>query len=273
MSTSVALEPCHDRGRQRTRTVLLAEIRRSLRQGGLRAGLLVAAIAGLSLGALSILLIEYLAEGQPIAQINVTVPVEASTSAAAVFLSIAVVVHAGRNMQNGAVQTSLALVPYRPRLLAAQFLATAILGLAVTAASSTLVALAALAASRSTAGLTPAVIGVISGSLATALMALLALSVAMLVGRAISAVLLVVAWWILTPLALAAAGQMLPSPLGAVATKAADWTPIALQIRASTVSSLATLGPSSLLQGIAALLLLTTTLGTAAYVAVNRRDF
>ncbi|MGV1006766.1 MAG: hypothetical protein ACOYEV_18835 [Candidatus Nanopelagicales bacterium] len=66
------------RAPQRSATVLRAESRRSLRQGGLRVGLMVAALASITLGGLSILLIEYSSAGQPgeSAWLSVAIPVK-----------------------------------------------------------------------------------------------------------------------------------------------------------------------------------------------------
>ena len=256
---------------QGLKTVLRAELARDLRQGGLRVGVTVTSALGLIVGLSAIVVIAYLSQGTG-SLIDSTVPVEASSSTVAIVLSISVLLYYSRSAQNGATLTALMLVPVRLRLFLAQALATASLGLTIVLAVSTLVAGVALVVSSSESGLLPALTGVLSGCLAVALTALLAMFLAVLVGRPIPALFVYIAWWVVLPLALPAIILTTPSWLAAVLTPVVDWTPTVLLSDATTVSTLRTQGLAPLLRGLAGLGAWSAALGVMAFLTFRRRS-
>lgn len=260
---------------QRLGGVFRAELRSAMRQGGLRVGFAVAFMAGLALGVPVMLFIRYLTFGQidETPWVPVTIPVEATASCAGVIIAIGVVLHVGRNMQNGSIQTALTCVPRRTRLLMAQYAATALGAALVTAAAATVIAIAALIRTPSALGLGTSAVGIISGALAAALTATLAQSIALLLGRGMAAVMVLMTWWIVAPLLLSLAGTLLPGPLASVFSTLAEWTPLAIQVKATTISTLPVNGYSSILQALAVLLALAAGMATFAHWRLSRRDF
>lgn len=270
-----SMMPDQDSGRvpQSLRTVTKAEFYRSVRRGGLRRGLAVTAVAGTLAGLLTLAISTYLTEGQVggASAITVTLPVEASTSTAAIAFSASAVIYFGRSVQNGTIPISLVLVPNRTRLLVALMVATATLGLATTLLVAIPIAISAVAFSSHTVELLPVVAGVLSGAIATALVALLALFIAILVRRAVSGILVYVGLWMVLPLLLTAVGPILPAWLNAVSTTLIQWTPTALLGQATTIP-LSNASSAGLLQGFVGLGLWSIVLGAAANAAFRRRS-
>lgn len=254
-------------------TVINAELYRSVRRGGLRLGLVVTAVAGILAGLLTLVITTHLTEGQVggASAITVTLPVEATTSTTAIAFSASAVIYFSRSMQNGTVPISLVLVPNRTRLLVALIVATATLGLATTLLVAIPIAISSVVFSSHTDELLPVVVGVLNGSIATALVALLALFIAIVVHRAVSGILVYVGLWMVLPLLLTAVGPILPPWLNAVSTTLIQWTPTALLGQATTIP-LSNASSAGVLQGFVGLGFWSIVLGVAANAAFRRRN-
>ena len=251
--------------------VFRAELRRLLRQGGLRRACLLALGLSVLLGVMTLLLIDQISGGQADDGTAVTVPVETTASMAGIILGIAVTLHYGRLIQDGGVGTALALVPRRARLFSAQFLATGVVAAATATLAGSVTTLVAVAATG-TNGLGAALMAVAAGGIACALLAATAQATAYLVGGPVPALLTLVGWWIALPLALAAGSQFVAAPASQALTTFADWTPISIQIRA-TNAGLQAGEVQDLLLNLGALFALAAALGWISVAALNRRDF
>lgn len=259
---------------QNLKIVLRAEFWRLLRPGGMRKGAVAAAAFGVAVGLLTTSIMAYVGRREPGTRsvVEVTLPVEATTSIMAVVLSGVVAVHYARNAQTGGILASLTLVPDRARLLLAQGLAVAGIALSLALAGSTLVALAAVSLSDSGVKVVPAVVGVLSGSVAAATAGVLAFLVATLAFSVVVAVLVFVGWWIVFPLAMALVSATLPAWIAPIASWAVASTPTALLAKATTVSTLPRRGPSNLLEGHLGLIVWVAVLGVIVHVSFERRS-
>lgn len=272
--TQLLVETVAARPRQDLRTVVRAEVFRLLRQGGLRRGLLVSALIGLGVGLAAVAAMTYLGRGQAdlTSSVPVTVPVEAAAATAAFFVSLSALLYHARTGQAG-VLASLVLVPNRTRLLAAQVASLAAVAMTTTLAVTTVVAVAALAMSDASAGGLPAAIGVLSGSIAAALLAVIALFLAILINSLVVAILAYTAWWIVLPLTLSISSAALPGWAAPLAAAAVQYTPTVLLNKATTVSTLTTQGYATVLDGHVGLVAWVVVLGVVAQLAFRRRSF
>lgn len=275
MNRNLVVEKTGERAPQRFQMIFAAELRRMARQGGLRRSLLGTGLFSLLIGLFALFGILYLSDGQrdPASTLPVTVPVEASTSLMALIFAICVVIHVGRAVQGGAILTTLAVVPNRRRCFLGHVAAVGASTFVVTFLVSATVALVATSATGFDVGVGVAALGVLAGSFAAALLAVLASSIAMLLRSAIAAVLVVVGWWVILPLIFSVAGASLPGWLAKVASVLADVTPTNLLVEATTVSTMDVNGVANLLGAVGGLALWAALVSLLSGLAFERRSY
>ena len=100
----------------------------------------------------------------------------------------------------------------------------------------------------------------------------MAVFIAILANRVVAAIMVYLIWWVILPLTLVAIQGMLPQWLATPISWANGLSPIVLMAQATSVFTLSTRGPVSLLEGIAGLGLWTMALGLLALFVFRRRS-
>ncbi len=262
---------------QSFRVVLMAELRRGLRAGGFRPGVLVSLCCSVVLGVGSGLLIRYLEAGatdgvSADSAFTVTLPVETAAGVTGILLAILVASYVARDAPSGLVSTSLALVPRRSRLLAARGAAVALIGVAAALVGTSLTAAAAIAGGQSTGAVPAAAAGVAAAALAVGLLTSISFFVATLANRPVPTLLIVVGLLVVAPLALSAVQLSLPPNVGQIVGTAVECSPAPLFFRAIGITATAQLGYQPLITAQLGLLAWAVVLGTLCLAVFRRRD-
>lgn len=255
---------------QSAAAVTRAEVKRMLRQGGLRRAAVVTVAISVIFGVGALLLLDQISGGQT--QGVSGIPVESTSSLAGILMGLSVALHYGRLAQDGGIASALPLVPDRKRLLLAQFLATACgaFSVALLAAGVT-----ALITGVVTQSLAPgaALAAIAAGGLAAALLALMAQATAYLAGGPVPALLIILGWWVFVPFMCAALSQMVAPSIARLLTLLGDWTPVSIQVRATSLGDLQASSVGPLVEDFGALALIAGILVWASIHVLSRRDF
>ncbi len=202
----------------------------------------------------------------------VTPPVEVAGFVAIALLSVSVVVHTGRSVQSGSVTGALLLQPARSTLLVARAAAvSSVVGVSVFVATTT-VALLALAFAGSTAWVDHVLLAVVVATTAGALVSCVSVFVSFALGRAVPALLVFFALWLLAPVALGIAGASSLPWLARLAAAAVELTPASSLSAATTVSTAPVQGCAGIALGQLGLLVWSGALGVLALSIFRRRS-
>lgn len=249
-----------------------AELRRALRQGGWRTLYAWSVLVSLAAGGGTLAMINTIAEGseEPLSA-AVTFPVEITAVVAAFVMALGLAMSVARDSQ-GMLTISLTNVPNRRRLLIAQMgsafacSALVVVGVALMTSAAALF----LAPSQSGAGF--AAVGVLSGGLAGGMLGCISYLLGRLVAHPAVAVIVVLGWWLVLPMAIVSLGLLLPSPVQSMLSTVAEGAPSALLVKSATVSTLGSQGPGTLIGGLAGLAFWTVLLGFVVLVASPKRE-
>lgn len=188
--------------------VVLAELFRLSRRGGIRVGLVVATCVGLVGGVAAFITLLSLASDA--SHVVVTTPIELCAFLALVCATLVIAGQAGRD-GGGQVGVALALVPRRGRLHVGRAAATMICGVAATLTACAAVALLSLWLSEAWVFAGVVLLGIACAVLASVWLALLAFGLGTLVRSSPIAVLILLGVLLLLPLSVGLVGGFVPA--------------------------------------------------------------
>ena len=258
---------------QGTKQVWRAEFRRALRQGGWLKVTAWTVTLSLAVGCGTLAMVNLIADAAGDAPSAVmTFPVEITSVVAAFVLALGLSMSTARDSQ-GMLSIAMTNVPKRRRLLLAQMGCAFAYSSVVVGGVALTMMVAAAFIEPSGAGIRFAALGVLCGSLSGGMLACIAYQLGRLVTQPAVAVLVVLGWWLILPLALVAVGFFLPSPVQVLISKIVEGAPSALLVNSATVSTLGTNGPGALIGGLAGLAAWTVLLGWLVLVTSPKREY
>lgn len=257
---------------QGTGQVWRAELRRAGRQGGWRRISMWSVIVSLAIGGGTLATLGTIsaAADEP-GSVVITFPVEVTAIVASFMMALGMAMSVARDSQ-GMLTISLTNVPHRRRLLTAQMGSAFVWSTMVVAATALVALAAATLVTPSASGATLAMSSTVAGSLAGGLMGCISYQLGRLVAHPAIAVLVVLGWWLVLPMALVSVGLFLPSSVQTVIEKVVEGAPSALLVNAARASGLDTQGPEALIIGFVGLASWAVLLGGVVLAASAKRE-
>lgn len=255
--------------RQSTTLVARAEVRRLLRRGGMRGGVIAAGVSGTALGLVTLLALTALMPDA--GHIAVTSPLEVGAFIANLVIAIAIVLAIGRD-NAGHLAIALAVTPARGRLYRARVIAVVLIAAPVAAGASLTVGIIG-SALDGFAHVGLVITGVLLCALAGASLAVVSFGIATLVRRSSAGLLALIGLLIVLPLIVGALGGLVPAQFSPVVQAIASATPANLMLQGIGVSTIPTNGLLPVLLAQAGLAAWAVAAAAASRLAFVRRDF
>jgi ABC-type transport system involved in multi-copper enzyme maturation permease subunit len=263
---------------QSARIVMMSEIRRAFRRGGIRRGVLGAMLLGIACGIGAMSIFRYFQESSGVASssadsLAINLPVEMTAGTIGLCLAIIFTNYVAKDAPSGLLSTALTLVPRRSRLNTARWAALAVIGFGASFVSTTITAFAASAVNPpfvNAIGL--GLRGAVVSAIATATLASIVFFAAFIAGRPVPAILMIIGLLVLLPLALATMQAVLPSGLSAVVGTLVEFSPTPLFFQSIATSTVASLGYERLVLAQFCLLVWALAAVFISVVIFRRRD-